>query len=92
MTLHTVPDNIYMDVLLLSLDNLIAQRLWSKNPWNRYQVTVLSKLDKVKLCTDIRAIDLSIKCTEELPLAKTLGSVWDTQNDSFRIVASLAPL
>ena len=68
----------------------LSSRKFSLVKWssNRDAVTVLSKLDEEKLCD----IDLSIEHTEELPLAKTLDCVWDTQNDSFRIVTSLVPL
>ena len=62
---------------------------WSSS---RDAVAVSSKIDKEKLSLGIRDIILSVIYPEELPLAKTLGCVWDTDTDLFRIVASLEPL
>ena len=59
---------------------------------NRDAFAVLSKIDKEKLCLFVRDINLSVEHFEKLPLAKTLGCFWDTDTESFQIVASLEPL
>ena len=100
ITLDTVRDNIYMDDLIFSLDDskcaetvveesikLFSSRKFDlvKRSSSRDAVAVLWKIDKEKLCLGIRDIDLSVEYPEELPFKKTLGCVWDTDTDSFRI-------
>ena len=90
----------YMDDLIFSLDDskcaetvveesikLFSSRKFDLVKWSssRDEVVSLWKIDKEKLCLGIRDIDLSVEYSEELPFKKTLGCVWDTDTDSFRI-------
>ena len=79
-----------MDDLIFSLDDLnfaqsvvkeslelLSSRKFSLVKWssNHDAVVVLSKIDKEKLCSDIRDIDLSVQHPEELPFANILGCI-----------------
>ena len=106
MTLQNIPQNMYMDDLIFSVDSLesaqtitneavslFKSRRFKLVKWsaNRDTMSVLSSLGPELLSASIRELDL---CGEELalPFAKTLGCVWDPDSDKLRIDCSLKPL
>ena len=106
MTLQNILQNMYMDDLIFSVDNLESAQTITNEAvslfkshgfklvkWsaNRDTMSVLSSLGPELLSASIRKLDL---CGEELalPSAKTLGCVWDPDSDELRIDCSLKPL
>lgn len=106
MTLKNIQQNMYMDDLIFSADNLenaqtiaheavslFKSRGFKLVKWtaNKEGTSVLSSFDSELLSASIRDLDLS---SEELslPAAKTLGCVWDPDSDELRINCSLKPL
>ena len=96
MTLTVIENNWYMDDLLLGSDSLddlkkfsrestslFESRRFKLRKWtaNDSSKTVLPGIPKCDLGSKIREIDLS---AEPMPDSKTLGLVWDVENDRLR--------
>ena len=97
-TLH-VQHCMYMDDLLVSTDtlekakivatesiNLLASRSFQLVKWTANQVakSVLANVDKDKLASSVRTIDLK-KDEDPLPQFKAVGCIWNGEQDTLKV-------
>ena len=98
-TLHAIQHCMYMDDLLVSTDtleeaetiatesiNLLASRGFQLVKWTANQAakSVLANVDKNKLASSVRTIDLK-KDEDPLPQFKAVGCIWNGEQDTLKV-------
>ena len=98
-TLHAIQHCMYMDDLLVSTDtleeaetiatesiNLLASRGFQLVKWTANQAakSVLANVDKNKLASSVRTIDLK-KDEDPLPQFKAVGCIWNVEQDTLKV-------
>ena len=106
LTIHTIQHSMYMECLLVSTDtledsetvaiesnNLLASRSFQLVKWiaNQAAKSVFAKVDKNKLASSVKTIDLE-KDEDPLPHFKPVGCIWNGEQDTLKVQFAFYPL